>query len=137
MAGVLLLVACNDEPSQTGSSDSSPTTPNFSDAPRDASIEDFCELWRSPGVPGQVSDNPEEAREWIKTAMELGTPSDLPDDAREGFVIELTLSYQSGDTSWASLDTSSHSSTDIENHNAFSDWKYGTCHDLLLEQIEQ
>lgn len=70
-----------------------------SDAPTDASKEDFCEVYDAePVFDESLRDaSPEEQAEAIKDELdkladqfvEVGTPEDIPDDAREGFELSL------------------------------------------------
>lgn len=78
-----------------------------SSAPADASRKDFCEAYAS-----QISalarsareDGPDRAaeamRDWSRRAQEIGTPVDMPDDARRGFetIVEEIDALGSGPT---------------------------------------
>ena len=49
-------------------------------APTDASEEDFCEA-----VLEQPGNDADSIHDWADELEEVGTPEDIPDDAREGF----------------------------------------------------
>jgi hypothetical protein len=61
-----------------------------SDAPDDASVEDFCKAYNatsSSDEDASDSDKVDEAHEQAEKLIEVGTPEDISDDAREGFEI--------------------------------------------------
>lgn len=61
-----------------------------SDAPDDASTDDFCGAYNattSTEEDASDSDKVDEAHEQAEKLIEVGTPEDISDDAREGFEI--------------------------------------------------
>jgi len=114
-------------------------------APTDASKEDFCEAYNAePDIDESLGDaSPEEQAEAIKTELdklvetyeEVGTPSDIPDDAREGFEISvdavkeisedeiLTAIEEEDDTFFEEFVTGE----DKEKADAFEEWASGYC----------
>ncbi len=73
-------------------------------APTDASKKDFCEFHDAdPDLSGLDEDSSnkeiaevlkEELDKLVEDAEEIGTPEDIPDDAREGFEINLETSKE-------------------------------------------
>lgn len=77
VAGLALVlggtVACGgDEP---------PTEPSA--APQDASPEDFCRVYAD--IEDSGGDDLDAAKDAVDRLVEVGTPEDIPDDARSGF----------------------------------------------------
>ncbi|KAA1427911.1 hypothetical protein [Nocardioides antri] len=62
-------------------------------APTDASEDDFCE------VATQEPDDVDAIHDWADEAEEVGTPEDIPDDARAGFeaIVELAKDIEEED----------------------------------------
>ncbi|UMG94356.1 hypothetical protein [Nocardioides sp. TF02-7] len=65
-------------------------------APTDASKSEFCEVINDDSALGDLDfENPDEEafvdaiKEQAEKIEEVGTPEDIPDDAREGFEIQL------------------------------------------------
>jgi hypothetical protein len=65
-------------------------------APTDASKADYCEAVNDTSwIEGLDSENPDEEKfvdglkDYAAELEEVGTPEDIPDDAREGFEIQL------------------------------------------------
>jgi len=61
-----------------------------SDAPSDASADDFCEAYNatsSTDEDASDSEKVDEAHDQADKLIEVGTPEDIDDDAREGFEI--------------------------------------------------
>lgn len=56
-----------------------------SEAPDDASTDDFCEAFEA-GPKGQDTSE-DELKEWAEELNDAGTPEGIDDDAREGFEI--------------------------------------------------
>lgn len=54
-----------------------------SDAPDDASTEDFCEAFEGGPTDGEPSED--DLQEWADELSDAGTPEGIDDDAREGF----------------------------------------------------
>ena len=85
MAAVVLMTAAGCGGGDDGGSDggggengdSGGSVPSSSDAPRDATVEDFCATFEATSM----TSGDEAAVELART----GTPSDIPDDARAGF----------------------------------------------------
>ncbi|TIC82237.1 hypothetical protein E8D34_17315 [Nocardioides sp. GY 10113] len=62
------------------------------DAPTDAPLERFCELandssWMTEVADGDYAGMADALHAYVAELEELGTPADIPADAREGFVI--------------------------------------------------
>lgn len=79
-------------------------------APDNASTEDFCEAYTSM-LGSMMSVEPDSAeavsvvKEWGEKLEEVGTPEDIPDEAREGFeVIVESLSELDADATEEQLD---------------------------------
>jgi hypothetical protein len=82
--GVLVLVsgltACSDDGGG-----------NAADAPSDASLDEFCEAFNGlvADVLAKASADPDAmvraVKEWAADIGELGTPTEMPDEARSGF----------------------------------------------------
>lgn len=51
-------------------------------APEDASTEDFCQVYAGIESGG---DDLDDAKDAVEQLVEVGTPADIPDDARSGF----------------------------------------------------
>ena len=84
MAGLVLMAAAgcgggddSSGDSGGGDSDSGGGAPSSSDAPTDASVEDFCSTFEATSM---ISGDDAAVQ-----LAETGTPSDIPDDARAGF----------------------------------------------------
>ena len=61
-----------------------------SDAPDDASVDDFCEAYNATSSTDEDSSDSEkvdEAHDQAEKLIEVGTPDDIDGDAREGFEI--------------------------------------------------
>ena len=54
-----------------------------SDAPDDASKDDFCEAFEA--APTDESPSQDEVDEWVDEMRDAGTPDDISDDERNGF----------------------------------------------------
>lgn len=118
-----------------------------SDAPESASKEDFCEAYDAePDLEGiDPSASPEEQADAIVTAIqdatdrlaEVGTPEDIPDDAREGFevVIEVANNLDKDEAQKAIEEQDSEyfdnlvSGDDKEKSDALDEWASDYCGD--------
>lgn len=117
-----------------------------SGAPEDASKEDFCKAYEAEpefDAAGLQDASPEEQAKAIKDALdelvdnfaEVGTPEDIPDDAREGFEISID---KAGDLSQDDIEKAIKekdedfldadvSGDDKEKVDAFDDWARDYC----------
>ncbi|KAA1427910.1 hypothetical protein [Nocardioides antri] len=94
--GVVLLAvgvlgACGDD---EDSSDDGSGGGGVSGPPADASVEEFCEIVNDASWAEGVDTSDNEAvvaalQGWGDELAEVGTPEDIPDDAREGYEISL------------------------------------------------
>ena len=66
---------------------------DVADAPTQASSADFCAAW--DGL-GSTEGKPSERASRL---IEVGTPANIPDEARAGFEVLLTLALEAGDDS--------------------------------------
>ncbi|WP_148616093.1 hypothetical protein [Nocardioides rubriscoriae] len=116
-----------------------------SDAPDDASKEDFCKAYQAePEFDDALNDaSPEEQAKAIKDAVtkladdfeKVGTPKDIPDDAREGFEISLESArdLDTGDIQKAIEDKNGDffdnlvTGDDQKKTKAFDDWASDYC----------
>ncbi len=78
-------------------------------APSDASLESFCAATRDVQSAGDGADNPADEVKAVKEAYadleEVGTPADIPRQARDGFeVIGAAIAAVPDDASEADLD---------------------------------
>ncbi|MDN4172095.1 hypothetical protein QWY28_03995 [Nocardioides sp. SOB77] len=111
-----------------------------SSAPQDASTEDFCEAYSSIfdsllAAPSEGSQEEQEQaavdalKEWTEQMREVGTPEDLPDDARDGF--ELVLDEASDIEDVSDLqdldDNQDYSESEQEASQALNTWIAENC----------
>ncbi|NHC23509.1 hypothetical protein G6553_10045 [Nocardioides sp. IC4_145] len=109
-------------------------------APQDASSEDFCDAYTSIfdsllAAPSDSSqDQQEEAavdalKDWSERMREVGTPEDLPEDARKGF--ELVLDEASDIDDVSDLqdleDSQDYSEAEQEQAQALNTWITENC----------
>ncbi len=128
--GVLVLVsvltACSDD---GGGQDAA-------DAPDDASMEDFCEAFNGlvEDVLAEASTDPSAmvraVKDWAADIAEVGTPADMPDDARHGF--ELFVEHAADLDDDAGLEDlqnlgSELSEEDQADGEAFTEWTQENC----------
>lgn len=127
----LLLVAgttaaCGDD---SGSNDAS-------DAPQSASTDDFCDAYNGLFDKLMSSDSPsdDEAvkafKDWASEMTNVGTPEDMPDDARRGFEVAIsTISDIDDDASQKDLENLDDQLSDDEKKDsqAFGAWATETC----------
>lgn len=117
-------------------------------APADASKADFCDAYTSlyedlgelAGAGGETPDGDamlETFQDWAKEMEDVGTPEDIPDDAREGF--ELVID-QVGDLKASDLDEAglqdldeNLSADEKEQGEAFNTYLTDNCEDPLEE----
>lgn len=126
----LSLVACSDDGdgSDGGSSSS---------APDDASLDDFCGAFNGlfDGVMAEAASGDSAAmvralKDWAADIEEVGTPADMPGDARDGFALFVS---QAGDidedATLADLERLGEglSEADQADGEAFSDWTTAHC----------
>lgn len=129
-AGCLALVAslgaCSDDGGSSGSS-----------APDDASLDEFCETFNglfdqvlSEDVAGDSAAMVRALKDWAKEIEDVGTPSDMPEDARHGFelFIEQAENIDEGAT-LADLEKIGEdlSEGDQADGEAFSTWTQDNC----------
>ncbi len=116
-----------------------------SGAPEDASKDDFCQAYQAEPDLGDSLDeaSPEEQAKAIKDALdkladdfeEVGTPEDIPDDAREGFEVSLDSARDiSQDDIQEAIEKKDNeffnnlvSEDDQEKTKAFEDWASDYC----------
>ncbi|WP_134765749.1 hypothetical protein [Nocardioides sp. 1609] len=113
-----------------------------SDAPTDASKEDFCGLINSePGSDvdpeaspeDQAKDVTDQFKQLAEDLEETGTPEDIPDDAREGFeiIVEEFQDLDADDVQKAlegdSDDIAKVSDDDKEKVDKFDEWSVDYC----------
>lgn len=120
------LTACSDDSGGGGSA-----------APDDASVEEFCETFNglfervlSEDVAGDQAAMVRALREWARDIEEVGTPSDIPDDARHGFELFVEQAQEiDEDASLADLEKLGEdlSEADQADGDAFSDWAQDSC----------
>ena len=120
------LTACSDDSGGGGSA-----------APEDASVDEFCETFNglfeqvlSEDVAGDQAAMVRALKEWAKDIEEVGTPSDIPDDARHGFELFVEQAQQiDEDASLADLEKLGEdlSAADQADGDAFSDWAQDSC----------
>jgi len=106
------------------------------DAPTDASTEEFCGQYlelvdlASFGESDETSDAVAAAKGWAADMGEVGTPSDIPEEAREGFeVMVRTFRAIDDDASVSDLETFGEEMTAAEEEaaDAFATWASQTC----------
>jgi hypothetical protein len=113
-------------------------------APQDASSGDFCEAYTSIfdsllAAPSDSSqDQQEEAavdalKDWSERMREVGTPEDLPDDARKGFELVLGEASDIDDVSDLSdlEDSQDYSDSEQEQAQALNTWVTENCADSM------
>jgi hypothetical protein len=118
------------------------------DAPKSASVEEFCEgLNEFDEVDDDASpeEQVDQAHEVADRLSEIGTPEDIPDDAREGFEIYLeAISEVDADDIEALDDVESEeeladalgiSSEDQDKITAFFEYTFETCAELSTPEI--
>lgn len=116
-----------------------------SGAPSDASKDDFCEAANSlmsdllpedMGTPELPSDQDmaRAVKDWGSRMEEVGTPEDIPDDAREGFeaVVDQAKEIDAADFSMEKLEELEKGGADAskeveEQADAFGDYLTETC----------
>lgn len=118
-------------------------------APADASTEDFCEITNDTSWFTEVAEDDYEGfvdaiKEYVDKLEEVGTPEDIPDDAREGFEIQVETA---GDISADELKEASESDSaedpfetdlsedEIAKVEAFQTYQAETCGGLDLEDL--
>ena len=129
--GVLVLVggltACSDD-------GGGPT--DAADAPSDASMEDFCEAFNGlvDEVLAKAGTDPSAmvraVKEWAADIGEVGTPADMPDDARRGF--ELFVEHAADLDEDAGLEDLQNLGSDLSDEDqddgqAFTEWTQENC----------
>lgn len=115
-----------------------------SSAPSDASKDDFCTSYSSIfesllGAPTQGSEDEQKKaavkalQDWSDKMREVGTPEDLPDDARQGF--ELLLDEASDIDDVDDLDdlddNSDYSADEKKQAEALNTWIASNCADSM------
>lgn len=111
-------------------------------APDDASQEDFCEAFATlfKDIMAQaLSGDPEltvkAIKDWADDMQDVGTPEDMPDEAREGFEVFIDAARDLPDD--ATLEDLQALGDDLPEEDqaagdAFGDWASETCPDALL-----
>jgi hypothetical protein len=132
MAGLVLaaglLAGCSGDDGDDGDGSSAPTN---------ARLEEFCETFDglfdqvlSEDVAGDQAAMVRALRDWARDLEEVGTPDDIPDDARRGFelFVEQALEIDE-DASLAELERLGEdlSAADQADGDAFSDWAQDSC----------
>ena len=128
------LSACGGDDDEGGSS-----------APENASTEEFCEEFGSlfqdvlsEGLSGDTGALVTAMKEWAEDMQEVGTPEDMPDEAREGFEVFLDEARSLPDDATAEdLDQLGEDLPQSEQDAAdtFGDWAAETCPDALLPDV--
>ncbi|WP_435741852.1 hypothetical protein [Nocardioides sp. SYSU DS0663] len=111
-----------------------------SSAPEDASTEEFCEAYNSlyeslmSASPAEGEDPQEAAvaalQDWVERMQEVGTPDELPDDARAGYELILdTASEIDENSSMEDLQGlgGDLSAEEQEQATAFTTWAQEEC----------
>ncbi|MBZ5739328.1 hypothetical protein [Nocardioides mangrovi] len=108
-----------------------------SDAPADASKDDFCEAFSglydavlSQSTSGETSNAIKAFKDWANDMKDVGTPSDMPDDARQGFEVFIDAALKIDDD--ASVDDLQNFGDDLPQSDqdageAFGDWATQNC----------
>lgn len=116
-----------------------------SSAPDNASQDDFCESYATlfTEIMAQaMSDDPTVAvkaiKEWAANMEDVGTPEDMPDEARDGFEVFIDAARDLPDD--ATLEDleglgDDLSESDQEAGDAFGDWATETCGDALMPDL--
>jgi hypothetical protein len=132
LALVASLTACGGSDGSDGSDGSS-----GAQAPDDASTDDFCEGFNSlfEKVLGQATSGDSSAmisalKEWAGDMEDIGTPSDMPEDARHGF--ELFIDQAENLDEDASLEDLQNLGEDFSEEDqadgeAFGTWTQENC----------
>ncbi|WKN48630.1 hypothetical protein [Nocardioides sp. Arc9.136] len=115
-----------------------------SSAPDDASTEDFCTAYSSifeslVAAPTDGSESEQEQaavdalKEWSAKMKDVGTPSDLPDDARQGFELVLEQAQDIEDVEDLSEleDSGDYSDSEQEQMKALNTWMTENCADQM------
>lgn len=100
------------------------------DAPRDATVEDFCAVWDELAL----TETGEDVRRFAADLEVVGTPAGIPDLAREGFavVVEEAASVDP-DGSVDDLTDGDVSAGEVESAEAFFAYARETCGAPLRE----
>ena len=128
----LSLVACGGDDGDGGSDDKG------SDDSKAASVEDFCAATDEPPGADDIEDDDYDAQadalnDWAKDLEETGLPEDAPDDAREGFEIQIDVlkELDSGDLEKAADDDNfledEFSLDEQDKVKAFTKYRVETC----------
>ncbi|MDT0202327.1 hypothetical protein [Nocardioides sp. AE5] len=93
-----------------------------SDAPTNASKEDFCEAYKAVNEAEEFDDG----RDAVDDLKDVGTPEDIPDDARNGFevLIDAVSDLKDEDDE---IDDSDYTDEEQENVGAFLSWVSTYC----------
>ena len=108
-----------------------------SSAPDDASKEDFCSTFNGlyTDVMADVDPDDDSAaikalKSWVDDMKEVGTPEDMPEDARKGFEVFIDeASKIDDDASMDDLDSLGDDLSDEDNDaaEAFGEWATDNC----------
>ncbi|HEY3013982.1 MAG TPA: hypothetical protein VGJ41_02670 [Nocardioides sp.] len=102
-------------------------------APKDASVDDFCQEYTH-------SEDNESGEDAAKRLEDVGTPKDMPDDARHGFEVIIKLAKKDdGDMSDEDKqkEYDDLSDDDKDDVDAFLSYASEKCADQLKEQMEE
>ena len=111
------------------------------DAPADATKDEFCEAFTdlydkvlAGSGSGDSSDTVKAFKEWAGDMKEVGTPSEMPDDARHGFEVFVDTALELDDN--ASPDDLQNLGDDLSQEDqdagdTFGDWATENCPSAL------
>lgn len=110
------------------------------DAPADASVEDFCggltavgEAYGEVDPEAPTEEQVSGIKEAVADLVDIGTPEDISDDAREGFdLVTGSVADLDDDASVEELEQAGEefSGSDEEKADAFDEYVEQTCDDL-------
>lgn len=123
------LAGCGDDGGSSGASGSS--------APDNASTDEFCDAFSSlftevmaEAGTGDMSKAVSAIKDWAENMQDVGTPEDMPDEAREGFEVFIEAASEIDEN--ATLEDLQDlggdlSESDQKAGEAFGDWATETC----------
>ncbi|ANH37812.1 hypothetical protein I601_1373 [Nocardioides dokdonensis FR1436] len=100
-----------------------------SSAPDDASQDDFCQVYADTAE--EESDDLDTARDAVEQLIEVGTPEDMPEKARDGFETLATLVQEADDNDDLEKMGEDLDQAQQENFGAFIQYITETCADEL------
>lgn len=99
-----------------------------SDAPKDASEEDFCKAFLDSGPTSEAEATGADLKKWAEKLADVGTPDSISDDQRKGFEVWVNeVSDLDSDKKVSDLDDVKVSKDDEENATDFFTWAAETC----------